>query len=381
MAARSPLTLDLARGADWQSLYENELDALDRLKMFRLLTESALWGMIGFAGFVLLLVLTASVFLPAGVAAAWAATGLPVLLAPVLVLLAGAVLLVMATLLLSRADSLRRRMTEQEGRIAFCEIARGFGKPYALCLKPQDELAIRPNFPVRLARTARLLAAAPRLMWTDGGQAELKSRQAQLFVDRSRPGNLDAAIRNDLLPVMPVLMLGFSDGGTADLSGKLSPEDEAWNETVSLLLAGAERIFCQPDLSGGPVWELGRLKPLGLVRRTVFVMPPAGLMPGHPDLAPRIWERAAAKAEAAGLGFPAWSPEGAFFCAGEPGQPPAREAFTLGGAGFFRTLHLRLAEHMAPPAATLPAAPKAAPAVSRPLPDHRSSQLRQASPQ
>ena len=345
-AAAPPLTLELARGEGWRRLYERELDAFDRLRARRRMTESALGALLGSSGFAMALLIGFAFAYPSVltgawttldemVAVPWLAEGLTVL-AALLFLFA---VLVCATLFLSRIERLRRKQNEQEARVIFCELAHGKAKAYALHLRPAETVDISPSFGGRMLRTARLILASPVYLLTRRGQQKLRLWQAQLFLDRSRPEALDAAILNDLQPDMPVLVLGFSDGGTPDETGRLPREDEAWNETVSLLLSGAARIVCQPDLSGGPVWELGRLMPLGLVERTVFVMPPAALMPGHPDLHERTWGRIVLKASASGLAFPAWKSEGQFFRLGPDGARRANLPFKLGPPGDLRTLH------------------------------------------
>jgi hypothetical protein len=349
-AAAPPLTLDLARGEGWKRLYERELDALDRLRSRRRMTESALGALLGFSGFGLTLLIASALAFPSVLLAAWTALdkalAVPWLaagLAALAAILFPLVVLLCATLFLSRIEWLRRKQNEQEARVTFCEIARGKAKAYALCLRPAETLALKPSFGKRIAKTAGFIAVSPFRLLTRRRQDRLRAQQTQLFLDRSRPEALDAAILCDLLPEMPVLVLGFSDGGTPDVTGRLSPEDEAWNETVSLLLSGAARIFCKPDLSGGPVWELGRLMPLGVIERTVFVMPPAALMPGHPELHERTWGRIAFKAASFGLHFPAWSPEGLFFRFTPDGTHRVSLPFKIGAPGEFRQLHEALA--------------------------------------
>ena len=352
MAAKAapPLTLDLARGEGWKRVYERELDALDRSRARRRMTESALGALLGFSGFGVALIAGAAFAFPDIAAEAWAvadaAAGIPWLaegvaaLAAILFLL---LVLTFATLLLSRIESLRRKQNEQEARVTFCEIARGKAKPYALCLRPAETANLKPSFGAKMAKTAGFIAVSPLRLLTRRGQARLRAQQAQLFLERSRPESLDAAILCDLLPEMPVLVLGYSDGGTPDVSGRLSPDDEAWNETVSLLLSSAARIFCLPDLSGGPVWELGRLKPLGVIDRTVFVMPPAALIPGPADLRERTWSRIAFKASSSGLNFPAWTPEGQFFRFSPDGAHRVHLPFRIGAPGEFLRLHDEMA--------------------------------------
>lgn len=361
-AAALPLSLDLARGDGWKAVYERELKRLDRLRARRRMTESAFGLLLTTSGVFIALLAAASLLYPEAIGEGWAALDaaltlpwLPVAVTALAAILLPAAVLLLATFFLTRIESLRRRMTEQEARVTFCEIARGKARSYALCLRSAEAVSRPLPLGARVSRTASFIVGSPVRWLTPAGQATLRRRQAQLFLDRRGPDALDAAILNDMLDEMPVLVLGFSDGGAADLSGRLSPEDEAWNETVSLLLAGASRIFCQPDLSGGPVWELGRLKTLGLLPRTAFVMPPEALMPGPADLHGRTWDRLAMRAASGGLMFPAWTPAGCFFRLDETGSCAASLPFDVGKSGFFTGLHAALEKPAPPPAA--PSAP------------------------
>jgi len=144
-------------------------------------------------------------------------------------------------------------------------------------------------------------------------------RIAVLEPGRERPLSLEAALTSALGPVVPLVYVG---GGIHTAGGSLwaavgEDRNAEWQGFVARMLPGKEAIFFVPGESQGLEWELFHLIDQGMLRKTIFVMPPESA-DGRQFSARASWEHTRNAAASRGVGLPAYAPEGAFVRIAEP---------------------------------------------------------------
>ncbi len=132
------------------------------------------------------------------------------------------------------------------------------------------------------------------------------------------PLSLEAGLARALAPVVPLVYVG---GGIHTAGGSLwaavgEERNAEWQDFVAWLLPSKEVVFFVPGESEGLQWELFHLIDHGMMRKTVFVMPPEPAQAAA--FSPRdAWEHTRNAAGTRGLRLPPYEPEGAFVRIGD----------------------------------------------------------------
>lgn len=135
-----------------------------------------------------------------------------------------------------------------EAHVIMDAISKDIPSRFILYLRPFDWIGALP-------------IVNPQYCPKDDPYAELATIDLEEFLVRGVPNRI------------PIIALGFHDDSIG--AGRYSTNDANWQSDVKLLAMKSEFIFIMPLFSSGTMWEIGMLKNLHILNKTIIIMPPS----------------------------------------------------------------------------------------------------------